>query len=159
MSGKGRFIDRVLKFMGIEEEVAASNEVDSETSDQATDTLHYEQNSMTAQEAPEERRVFDLSADKGGSRMRMIVLEPRYFNDVQSIANHLVQKEPVLLRVDQLDKSVARRIMDFLSGTTYALDGHIQRIGDGIFLLAPESVEVDTDALSVDGEFEEELLS
>lgn len=154
MGEKRRFLDRVLRFMGIEEEVAASDEmaVENEIAPTATHNL--------AERSPQARRrtrTVGLGAGQDGSRMRMIVLEPKRFDDVQAIADHLIDREPVVLRFEQLDSETARRIMDFLGGSTYALGGHIQRLGEHMFLLAPNNVEVDTQSLlSLETEGEKE---
>lgn len=145
MSEKKRFLDRVLRFMGIEEEVAASNEIVAE---QGIPPLP--QHPSAEEQANPPRRKTRLTESGGGkhnSRDRMIVLDPRRFDDVQAIADHLLDNEPVVLTMDKLDQETARRIMDFLGGTTYATGGHIQRLGEQMFLLAPGNVEVDSQAL------------
>lgn len=75
--------------------------------------------------------------------MRLSVLQPRSYEEVQEIADHLKEREPVIVSLEGVDKGVSRRILDFLSGTTYALDGSIHRIGDEIFLFAPLNVTID----------------
>ena len=67
--------------------------------------------------------------------IRVVVLEPLSYDEVQQIADHLKGRRPVILRVTDLDRDLAKRIVDFASGTIYALDGSVQQLGDGIYLL------------------------
>lgn len=157
MSDKKGLLDRVLRFMGIEEEVAAST--DSAIVNE-TNTLP---NASAVEDPPAHHvrrrsRVNAASAATEKPSLRMIVLNPNHFDDVQSVADHLINREPVVLSLEKLDKDTSRRIMDFLGGTTYALGGHIQRLGDNMFVLAPSNVEVDTQTLfSIDPEDKEHL--
>ena len=69
------------------------------------------------------------------------------FDDVQVIADRLLARTPVLMDVEHLDVATARRLLDFLGGTTYAVRGHIQPAGENAFLLTPGGVEVDPNSL------------
>ena len=75
--------------------------------------------------------------------LKMMVIEPKAFEDAQGIANHLRDRKPVVLNFETTDEDVAKRIVDFISGTTYALDGSIQKVGKEIFLCVPSNVSVD----------------
>lgn len=69
--------------------------------------------------------------------------EPRVYAEAQDIAEHLKSKRAVVVNLQRIEKSQGLRIIDFLSGTVYALGGDIQRIGTDIFLCVPDTVEVD----------------
>lgn len=73
---------------------------------------------------------------------KITILEPRSYNEVQSIAKHILNGEAVLINFQALEEEQARRIVDFLTGTVYAQDGDIKRVGDEIFLCTPEHFEV-----------------
>lgn len=73
---------------------------------------------------------------------KLIILEPTVFSEVQEIADHLKSKKAVIVNLQETDRYEARRIIDFLSGTAYAIGGDIQRIGSDIFLFAPDNVEI-----------------
>ncbi len=75
-------------------------------------------------------------------RMNVIVIEPRSFDDAQQVAVNLQKKKPVVLNFEKTEKSVASRIIDFISGTTYALNGDIKKISNNVFLCAPNNVNV-----------------
>ncbi len=75
-------------------------------------------------------------------QMRVMVVEPFSFDDAQHIADHLKNRKPVVVNFENCDKEVAKRMIDFVSGTTYALGGNIQKIGNNIFLCAPNNVDI-----------------
>jgi len=76
------------------------------------------------------------------SQFKVVVTQPEDFEDAREICDHLKNKKPIIANLENLEKDVAQRILDFLSGTAYALDGSIQRISNGIFLIAPHNVDV-----------------
>jgi cell division inhibitor SepF len=67
---------------------------------------------------------------------------PKNFNDAQQIADKFKENVPVILNLQGADTDLSKRLIDFASGLTYALDGGMQRIADKIFLLTPRNVEV-----------------
>ena len=67
---------------------------------------------------------------------------PRSFNDAQQIADRFKEGVPVILNLQGSDQELAKRLIDFGSGLTYALDGGMQRVADKVFLLTPRNVEV-----------------
>ncbi|GKV64266.1 MULTISPECIES: cell division protein SepF [Sporosarcina] len=73
---------------------------------------------------------------------KVILVEPRAYAEAQDIAEHLKNKRSVVVNLQRIDRDQGFRIIDFLSGTVYALGGDIQRVGTDIFLCAPENVEV-----------------
>ncbi|WKA49817.1 cell division protein SepF [Planococcus liqunii] len=74
---------------------------------------------------------------------KMILAEPRVYAEAQDIAENLKNKRAVVVNLQRIEKDQGLRIIDFLSGTVYALGGDIQRIGTDIFLCVPDTVEVD----------------
>ena len=74
---------------------------------------------------------------------KMILLEPRAFSESQQIADHLKNKNTVVVNMKRVTAEQAKRIIDFLSGTVYALGGDLQKIGTGIFLCTPKDVNVE----------------
>ena len=84
------------------------------------------------------------------AQLKLVVMQPETFEDARDIANHLKSKKPVVMKLESVDREVARRIVDFLSGAVYALDGNIQKVSNGIFLIAPYNV-------GIMGDFKDEL--
>ncbi|WP_318615517.1 cell division protein SepF [Sporosarcina sp. YIM B06819] len=73
---------------------------------------------------------------------KVILIEPRVYAEAQDISEHLKNKRAVVVNLQRIERDQGIRIVDFLSGTVYALGGDIQRIGTDIFLCTPENVEV-----------------
>ncbi|MGI8715079.1 MAG: cell division protein SepF [Solirubrobacteraceae bacterium] len=79
---------------------------------------------------------------RAGGDVRVHVVAPRSFNDVQDVADKFKETIPVILNLQGTDADLSKRLIDFSSGLTYALDGGMQRIADKVFLLTPRNVEV-----------------
>ena len=73
---------------------------------------------------------------------RVSVVDPSSFNDAQAVADRFKRQQPVILNLQQADGELSRRMVDFCSGLTYALDGQIQTVANRGFLLTPRNVEV-----------------
>lgn len=78
----------------------------------------------------------------------VMVIEPRQFEESLDIVEHLRTRKSVLLNLHMLDNEQSQRVVDFLSGACHAIDGHQQRIGDGVFLFAPATVVINTESTS-----------
>jgi cell division inhibitor SepF len=74
--------------------------------------------------------------------VRVHLVVPRSFNDAQQIADKFKDHVPVILNLQSSDQELSKRLIDFTSGLTYALDGGMQRVADKVFLLTPRNVEV-----------------
>jgi cell division inhibitor SepF len=96
---------------------------------------------------PGERRSAPLRpvGGRGNGRsgdVRVHFVAPKNFNDVQEVADKFKDTIPVILNLQGTDTDLSKRLIDFSSGLTYALDGGMQRIADKVFLLTPQNVEV-----------------
>jgi cell division inhibitor SepF len=74
--------------------------------------------------------------------VKMVLMEPRTYEEAQEIADHLRSRRGVVLNLQRVTQEQGKRIVDFLSGTVYALNGDIQKIGPGIFICVPEQFEM-----------------
>ncbi|MGC6767201.1 cell division protein SepF [Enterococcus sp. LJL128] len=81
---------------------------------------------------------------QSGRSVKISIIEPRVYSEAMNIAKHIIVDEAVLINFHLIEESQARRIVDFLTGTVYALDGDIQRVGDEIFLCTPSNMEIDS---------------
>ena len=95
---------------------------------------------------PRRRRapVFTLHAHRS---MEIIVLAPRSFDEARGGADHLKARRPVIVNLKETDRDLARRIVDFACGVTYAIDGQMQRVGEEIFLFTPSTVTVNAESI------------
>jgi cell division inhibitor SepF len=92
-----------------------------------------------AERAPLEAVASSVPAS-ASQRVHLVI--PRSFNDAQSIADKFKESVPVILNLQSADAELAKRLIDFSSGLTYALNGGMQRVADKVFLLTPRNVEV-----------------
>lgn len=79
---------------------------------------------------------------------RISVVEPRAYNEAMTIAKRVGQGEVVLINFQSLDEMKARRVVDFLTGAVFMIDGDIKRVGNEMFLCTPTNVEITNTALS-----------
>jgi len=96
-----------------------------------------QQRNRTALEA-----VPSIVGTGAGSPQRVHLVVPRSFNDAQQIADKFKEGMPVILNLQGSDADLSKRLIDFTSGLTYALNGGMQRVADKVFLLTPRNVEV-----------------
>jgi cell division inhibitor SepF len=83
-----------------------------------------------------------VSAVPSTSPARVHLVVPRSFNDAQQIADKFKEGTPVILNLQGSEADLSKRLIDFASGLTYAMDGNMQRVADKVFLLTPRNVEV-----------------
>jgi len=83
-----------------------------------------------------------IEAVPNPNSVRVHLVLPRSFNDAQQIADRFKNSIPVILNLQNADTELSKRLIDFASGLTYALDGGMQRVADKVFLLTPRNVEV-----------------
>ncbi len=84
-----------------------------------------------------------LGAAQADRPLKMMIVEPESFDDSQSIADFLRDRKPVVINFESTEPDISKRVVDFVSGATYALDGNIQKVGKDIFLCVPSNVTVD----------------
>lgn len=85
-----------------------------------------------------------LSGGQSG-HTKMHIVEPTAFEDVKMYVNYLRNRKSLILRLHSVNKSEAQRIVDFMSGTTHALDGNMRKLGETIFCFTPNSVVIEGD--------------
>ena len=78
-------------------------------------------------------------------QVRMVISQPTSFEQAEEICTYLKNKKSVIVNLEYVNKDVARRIVDVMSGAVHALDGHIQKISNSIFLIAPTYYEISTE--------------
>lgn len=125
---------KVMSFLGLADEEAPRRE--EEVTDEQQ--LQAQQNEGVV---PLKRQgtVVSLHTQK---QVRVYLAEPVNYDDAQGIADHLRNRRPVVVNLHKAPFDVARRVIDFISGCTYALGGTMQKLGHNIFLCAPENIDV-----------------
>ncbi|MDO4571850.1 MAG: cell division protein SepF [Clostridia bacterium] len=138
--------NKFLDFIGIEE----SDEIEDEREDYYEDRRERD-NVVTFNNrsgASSRDRRHERSAASTGSNlpisggMKMIVYHPVSYEDTQAIIDNLKNRKPVIVNMEELEVDIAQRILDFLSGAVYALNGTMCKISRGIFVVAPNNYDV-----------------
>lgn len=89
------------------------------------------------------KKTVDALKEVNGDGNKMILFEPRAYSESQQIADYLKNDNAVIVNLKRVTPDQAKRIVDFLSGTLYAIEGGLQKLGGGIFLCTPSSVPVE----------------
>jgi len=92
-----------------------------------------------------EEEYYSVEANEGikpGESNQMILVEPRAYSESQTIADHLKSRNTVVVTLKRVTAAQGKRIIDFLTGTLYAIGGDMQKIGQGIYLCTPKDVKV-----------------
>jgi cell division inhibitor SepF len=122
-----KVMDKFLGFMGLADD------------DELTEDLQGEE------ELPEEysrRKKAPVVSIHQQKQVKVMVMEPRVYEDVQVIADHLKNRRAVVINLESADKELSRRVVDFVSGCIYALNGSLQKVGAGIYLFVPSNVDI-----------------
>ena len=134
----GALINKVWDFFGMDsaepEEYEDDNVYDYEEED----------------EEVEDKKLFNLNRNKKVVSMpqaqtnaiKMVISQPTTFEQSDEICSFLKERKSVIVNLEYVNKDVARRIIDFISGGVYALDGYIQKVSNSIFLVAPSNYEI-----------------
>ncbi|GIP39691.1 cell division protein SepF [Paenibacillus sp. J31TS4] len=126
-------MNRFMNFLGLQEE---EDGMDRERAAEAAE--EHETNPFEARKS-KGSNIVSIHSQKN---VRVILCEPRSYEETQDIADHLRSRRSVIVNLQRVRSDQAMRIVDFLSGTVYALNGMISKIGPGIFLCTPDSVEI-----------------
>ena len=132
----GAIMNKVLDLFGVD---TAEEEYDEEEG--------YE---IEEQEEQEENRTFWNRRSKvvnmpQTEQIKMVISQPTTFEQSEAICDLLKEKKSVIVNLEYVNKDVARRIVDVISGAVHALDGHIQKVSNSIFLIAPYNYEITSD--------------
>ena len=109
----------------------------------------YEEERDTENEETESKGIFGrknkIVSMPQVQQVRMVITQPTSFEQSEEICNYLKERKSVIVNLEYVNKDVARRIVDFISGSVHALDGHIQKISNAIFLVAPINYDIASD--------------
>ncbi len=137
----GAIMNKVWDFLGVD----TANDEDVENDNE--NIYGYERD-----EEPEEVEEKGLFGRKSKvvsmpqpQQIKMVITQPTSFEQSEEICNYLKEKKSIIVNLEYVNKDVARRIVDFISGGVHALDGHIQKVSNAIFLVAPVNYEIASD--------------
>ena len=140
----GNFFKKTMEFIGLSDE---EENIEVEPINEAVAEKEYKNDSFSVN--PRKNKVVNIHTT---TQLKVVVYTPNSFDNAREIADHLKAKKPVVINLENVETSVARRIIDFLTGAVYAVDGSIQKIADRIFLIAPYNVGI------MGGDVKDELM-
>lgn len=134
----GAIMNKVLDFLGVEQE--------EEDYDVAEENYGYGMGAEEEEEETSDKKFFGKRSKVVNmaqtQQVRMVVFQVTSFEQSETICNMLKQKQSVIVSLEYVNKDVARRVVDFISGSVHALDGHIQKVSNAIFVVAPFNYEI-----------------
>lgn len=83
-----------------------------------------------------------VSIHGGQNQAKIVVVKPKCFSNSTAVADELKKRRPVVIDVGALDPDEARRVVDFIAGTVYGVDGNMQKVSGGIFIATPSQVDI-----------------
>ncbi|MBP1992781.1 cell division protein SepF [Paenibacillus eucommiae] len=126
-------MNKFMNFLGLQEEEEIIERERVVEGTEEAETNPYEQRSKN------KANVVSIHSQKNS---RVILSEPRSYDETQDIADHLRARRAVVVNLQRVRPDIAIRIVDFLSGTVYALNGSISKLGPNIFLCTPDTVDI-----------------
>ena len=146
------FGDTFKKLIGIED--IEETEFDQNEVEEAKKTLVREERESIRRPQPEFKAPIGSSEPQkvvpverrvsvaGTSAFKLVVIEPKSFDECPKLVDSLKGRRPVIINLEKIETETAKKIFDFLSGATYALNGNVQKVANNIFIFAPESVDI-----------------
>lgn len=131
-------VNKVLDFLGVDT---------NEEEDYDDEVNEYESEAENDEEV-EERSFFKRNkvvSMPQVQQVKMVITQPTSFDQSEEICGYLKEKKSVIINLEYVNKDVARRIIDFVAGAVNALDGHMQKISNAIFLVAPINYDIASD--------------
>ena len=122
-----------------------------ERDEEETEEVDYERNEdieeQEEEEEEEDRRIWGRKSNKvvnmpQTQQVKMVICQPTSFEQSESICNLLKEKKSIIVNLEYVNKDVARRIVDVVSGAVHALDGNLQKVSNSIFLVAPYNYDI-----------------
>lgn len=139
MSG---LVNKIKNFVGLGEVIDDFDEFEEDF--YATDNEYVANEGVETTNSRKKSNLKVLTHPTANS-YEVMVIEPRSFEESLEIVNNLREKKSVILNLHLLDAEQSQRIVDFLSGATHAVDGHQQRIGEGVFIFTPCNVSISSE--------------
>ena len=138
-----KFMNKVWGLLGVESEEDDYMYEDYE----ATQTNTMDEKNYASSNTGKKNKVVGMP---GMQQVKVIISQPSTFEQSEEICEHLKEKKSIILNLEYVNKDVARRIVDFVGGAVYGLDGNIQKISNSIFLVAPFNYEITNEVMKED---------
>ena len=133
----GKFMNKFLNFIGLEEDIM--EEPEEETAEESQDASREDLIEPTFQSKNKKGKVVNIHQS---SYVKVVVYQALTYDDTQNIVDNLKNRKPIIVNLDSLEQELAQRVLDFMSGAVYALDGTIQKVSKSIFVLVPSNIDI-----------------
>ena len=141
-----KFMNKMWNLLGVDNEEDFDYDADYENAS----VPYTEEKENTPNVAPVTTKKNKVVGMPGMQQVRVIISQPSTFEQSEEICEHLKEKKSIIVNLEYVNKDVARRIVDFISGAVYGLDGNIQKISNSIFLVAPFNYEITNEVMKED---------
>ena len=122
---------KIGKFFGV------ANDDDEMLDDEYAEDQQLNNEDNYSSSAVDRDNVVSIKSGMNAAKSKIVLYEPRVYSDAKDVAQNLLNNKAVIINFSRMEDASARRVVDFITGTVYALNGEIQRIGDKIFLATP----------------------
>ncbi|MBF4691636.1 cell division protein SepF [Fusibacter ferrireducens] len=148
-----KFIDKIKFFWGVDSQEEDDYAAEDFYSEMKRDDIDGDEPMNIIEETTPKSTNTIKTSNKilnihSNAQMNVVLFHPKNFEESTGIVDTLKSRRPVVMNISELDRELARKIFDFCSGALYALDGHIQQVSKGIFVLAPQNVDITGDMTS-----------
>jgi cell division inhibitor SepF len=133
----GKFMNKLLNFIGLEENI-----IEEPMDDTAADNQKKTKDELiepTFQTKNKKGKVVNIHQS---TYVKVVVYQALTYDDTQNIIDNLKNRKPIIVNLDSLEQDLAQRVLDFMSGAVYALDGTIQKVSRSIFVLVPSNIDI-----------------
>lgn len=135
----GKFMNKFLNFIGLEENIMDESLDDMTEGSLTSNPGNDELIEPTFQTKNRRGKVVNIHQS---TYVKVVVYQALTYDDTQAIVDNLKNRKPIIVNLDSLEQDLAQRVLDFLSGAVYALDGTIQKVSRSIFVLVPSNIDI-----------------
>lgn len=129
-----KIFSKLLNIIGLEEEILDEIE-------EVEDENVFEEELIEPKFSRKEKKSKVVNIHSSAN-IKVVVYQPLTFDDTQTIIDNLKTRKPIVVNLDSLEADLAQRVLDFISGAVYSLNGTIQKVSRGIFVLAPSNIDI-----------------
>lgn len=145
----GKIVNKVMDFLGLEEEVDEIEEIDDDIVDNKEEEV---ENIFTNTNSKKQKgKVVSIHT---ASNAKILIVKPVDYDEAVELCNNLKNRKIVVINMTSLESKIAQRLLDFMAGASYALGGSLEEIEKGVYIISPSNVEISNelkDELSTKG--------
>lgn len=141
----GRVLNKVMSLIGLEDELEEFEEGTDENEDDITrdgNNAKEQYEPIISANSKKQNKIVSIHTS---INMKVLIVKPSSYDEVVDICDHLKNRKIVVVNSTGLEPKVAQRLLDFMSGATYALGGNLEEVGCKIYIVSPSNVEIDSE--------------